>query len=451
MLGLYLGAFLGMLSETSMNIALPSLMDYFSISAGLAQWMVVGYMLAIGIVLPFVGILLKWVSAKILAQAALTSFLAGAIVSALAPSFPILLAGRMLQGIGTGIILPTLFSAIIHVFPPKRIGAANGVAGLVIMFAPVIGPTAAGILIASYSWRSIFVVFAIVAFIALALTTLFFVNPMTQSKHPLDALSAIASVVGFGSLVCGVSLLSEQGFSPLVIGLIVVGIVVIALYSRRQLRISHPILDVAILGNPNFRTSALIVTLSFTCTLACMYIVPLELQRGLGLDSSTAGILMLPAGIINALFSLIAGRLYDRTGATPLVRTGVVVTLVGIAMFALIGTSTHVAFFVAAHVVIMIGIPLIQQSAQSAALSSLPRNQASDGSTILNTLQQVCGAIGTAIATCLIGLGTAKTADPAQGFVDGSRLGYAFAAVLVILALILSFTNKQTKKIDVAA
>ena len=162
MLGLYVGAFLGMLSETSMNIALPDLCDTFGITTGIAQWMVVGYMLAIGIVLPCVGFLLKWVKAKTLVLVALSCFLVGSLLSAVAPAFALVLAGRIIQGIGTGIVLPTMYAAIMRVFPPQKIGAANGVAGLVIMFAPVIGPTLAGLIIGAFSWRAIFMLFAVV-------------------------------------------------------------------------------------------------------------------------------------------------------------------------------------------------------------------------------------------------------------------------------------------------
>lgn len=248
MLGLYIGAFLGMLSETSMNIALPDLMDEFSVSSGTAQWMVVGYMLAIGVVLPCVGFMLKWIKAKTLVLFALTCFLVGALVCTVATGFPVLLAGRIVQGISTGIVLPTMYAAIMRVFPPHKIGAANGVAGLVIMFAPVIGPTLAGALIGALSWRAIFALFAVVAVIALACTAAFFVTPIERTRPAVDMLSIVASALGFGCLVAGVSLISDMGFSVAVVGLLVIGVVVLALYAYRQLHIADPLLDLRALA-----------------------------------------------------------------------------------------------------------------------------------------------------------------------------------------------------------
>ena len=448
MLGLYIGAFLGMLSETSMNIALPALMDTFGVSSGTAQWMVVGYMLAIGIVLPFVGLMLKWVNTRTLALFALGCFLVGALISTFAVNFPMLLAGRIIQGVCTGIALPTLYAVIMRVFPMSQIGAANGVAGLVVMFAPVIGPTISGMLIGMFSWRAIFAMFAIVAAVAIACTAATLINPIEVTRPKIDMISVVASVIGFGGLVAGVSMISDMGFSPMVIVLLAVGIVVLAFYAYRQLHMDSPILDLRALGIAAFRTPAIMVTLSFTCTLALMYLVPQELQRGLGLSSTLAGLLMLPGGIVNAVCSLMAGRLYDRKGATLLVRVGAVVAIIGDVMLLAMGVGTSTAFFVLAHVVLMIGIPLIQQSAQSAALKGLPRELATDGSTILNTMQQVVAAIGSAVATCLLGLGesnytAAGGTDAAQGFVNGSRYGYVFALVLVVIVLAMSFLLRE--------
>lgn len=375
---------------------------------------------------------------------ALACFLAGSVLSAVAPIFPLVLAGRIIQGVGTGIVLPTMYAAIMRVFPPMKIGAANGVAGLVIMFAPVIGPTLSGLLIGAFSWRAIFALFAIVAIAAIICTAAFFITPIETTRPKVDMPSVIASIIGFGCLVAGISLVADMGFSPLVITLLVVGVLVIACYAYRQLHIDNPVLELRALGIATFRIPALMVTCSFACTLAIMYLAPQELQRGLGLSTSMAGMLMLAGGIINAICSFATGRMYDKVGARPLVRAGAVVAIIGSVLFLVIGVTTAPAFFVLAHVVFMIGIPLMQQSAQSAALKGLPRELAADGSTILNTMQQVCGAIGTAAATCLLGMGAG--ASEAQSFVAGSRYGYVFGLVLVVIVFMFSFFLKEGRE-----
>ena len=293
-------------------------------------------------------------------------------------------------------------------------------------------------------------------------------NQTTHQK--IDILSIIASVIGFGGLVAGISLVADQGFSPLVISLLIIAILVLAFYIHRQLTITNPILDLKALAIPTFRTPAIMVTLSFACTLAFMYLVPQELQNGLGMNSQLAGLLMLPAGIVNAICSFVVGRLYDRIGAKKLVFIGGIITLIAGALFLLINATTAGWFFVLAHVLLMIGIPFIQQSTQSAALAGLPRELAGDGSTIMNTLQQVFGAISTSMATILLSLGSSAAAGKAsstasgsassletrQAFVVGSRYGYAWGLLLIVIVLILAiwlYEDRQShlEAVDVSA
>ncbi|WP_240541558.1 MDR family MFS transporter [Bifidobacterium callimiconis] len=442
MLGLYLGAFLGMLSETAMNIALPSLMETFGVTAGTAQWLVVGYMLVIGVVLPFVGLLLKWFRAKNLLIVALAAFLIGSLISGLAPTFPVLLAGRMIQGISTGLVLPMMFSVLLEVFPKNKIGAAMGTTTLIIMFAPAVGPTLSGFFIGMFSWRWIFYFFAVVAAVALACALVFMVNPYELTRPRIDAFSCLTSVIGFGGLVLGVSLISEFGMSPAVIGILIVGVIAVALYSRRQLRMDVPVIDLRAFAIPQFTTGAIVVMMNFGITLCAMYLMPQEIQNGMGVPAAMAGLVMLPGGVINAVVSLLSGRLFDAIGPKILVRSGLVVSVIGLALLMLAGTTSSVGYIIAAHVVLMIGVPLTMSPAQSTALAALPPQLATDGSTIINTLQQVWGAIATAVATVLLGAGQTRAmavgADSDQAFVTGSRFGFAFAVALACIGLIAS-------------
>lgn len=171
MMGLYLGGFTGMFSETSLNIALPQLSAAFGVETAVMQWMVVGYMLVIGIVLPFASLLMKWFSVRKLTLFALGAFFVGSVISGAAPSFEIMLAGRLVQGIGTGLILPMMFAVVLEVFPPVKIGAVMGLTALIIMFAPAIGPTLSGILLGAFSWRAIFFAFAVVLAVAMVFGT----------------------------------------------------------------------------------------------------------------------------------------------------------------------------------------------------------------------------------------------------------------------------------------
>lgn len=153
MVAMLLGAFVGMLSETSLNIALPKLMLSLNVNMATIQWLVTGYMLIIGIILPLSSLISKWFTSRQIVVFGLCAFILGSVISACATGFPVVLVGRMIQGIGTGLILPLMFAVAMQIFPPQKLGAVLVICALVIMFAPAIGPTITGIILAKLSWR----------------------------------------------------------------------------------------------------------------------------------------------------------------------------------------------------------------------------------------------------------------------------------------------------------
>lgn len=451
MAGLYIGAFIGMFSETSLNIALPVLTEEFGVGTSLMQWLVTGYMLVIGLVLPFTGILLKWFSARRLTCFALGAFFAGSLISGIAPNFAILLAGRLIQGIGTGLVLPTMFAIVLEVFPPSKLGGAMGLTALIIMFAPAIGPTLSGFVLSALSWRWLFFIFAILLFIGLVLAYKYMVDPYELTRPHIDLLSCLTSCAGFGGIVLGAGLASSFGWlSAPVIAALVIGVICFAVYVRRQLGMENPVLNLKAFGNRQFATGAVLVMVNFGITLSSMYLFPQYLQNGVGLAVAMTGMIMLPGGIINALVSFGSGRLYDRIGAFLPVKLGFGLSVIGAVMLLFTTKESSIAYIIACHLILMVGVPLAMSPAQSNALNSLPPQLGADGSTIINTMQQVFGAIATAIATSLLGIGQSvyldsTGADSAQAFTNGAHYGFAFTLVLALIGLIVSFGVKRSK------
>lgn len=453
MVAMLLGAFVGMLSETSLNIALPKLMLSLHVNMAMIQWLVTGYMLVIGIILPLSSIISKWFTTRQVIIFGLTSFIVGAVISACAGIFPGVLIGRMIQGIGTGLILPLMFAVAMQIFPPQKLGAVLGICALVIMFAPAIGPTLTGLILAKLSCRWIFWLF--IPFLALALifaiTSLDNVNNITKPR--VDWPSIIESAVGFSGLVIGASLSSRDGWlSVPVLLALVVGVIVLGFYVHRQLHLTEPILNLKLFKISAFRTGALLVMLDFGVILSAMYLLPNYLQNGLLIPVALTGIIMLPGGVINAVTSALAGRLYDNIGAKKPVMIGLVIALIGIIMFACTSEHSSVGYIIAAHVILMIGCPLAMAPAQTSSLNSLNGLESADGSTILNTLQQIVGALATAFATSFLELGQKNiNGTAAIKFTNGFHYGIYFTLVLVVIALILSFRlqNRAKKTQDI--
>lgn len=444
-LGLMIGSFVGMFSETALNIALPSLMTALHVTQGTVQWLVTGYMLVIGICMPLSSLITKWFTTKRIVLFALGAFIVGAVISAAATVFPLVLFGRMIQGIGTGIVLPLMFSVALQIFPPYKLGTIMGLAALVIMVAPAVGPTITGLILAKFTWHYIFGLFVPILLIAFILAAIGLDNIYPQTKVPVDWLSIVASTIGFAGIVMGASMASDLGWlSWQVLLALVIGIVALVFYSRRQLKLAQPMLNLRIFKTKQFTVGTLLVMLDFGIILASMYLLPMYLQRVIGLPVALTGIVMLPGGVINAVVSGIAGRLYDRHGAKWLARIGFIIAGIGVLILFFSDAHSRIAWLIFGHVVLMIGAPLAMSPVQTYGLSSLKGATSADGSAVMNTLQQVVGAVSTAIATSLIAMGSSRQAGVA-GLTSGSHAGFIFVLLLVIVALIVTsqIENKQ--------
>ena len=432
-LPLMLGAFVGMFSETALNIALPQLMKALAVGQSSIQWLVTGYMLVIGIVLPLSSLLTKWFTTKQLVISGLVFFIMGSLISGFGVSFSMVLVGRMIQGVGTGIILPLMFTVAMLVFPPNKLGSVNGILALVIMFAPAIGPTITGFILAMGSWRDIFYTFVLFLVIALVIAIFSVENVNEITKPKIDFLSIILSIIGFSGW------LSIQ-----VLGCLIVGIIALVFYVRRQLKLNVPILNMKVFKHYNFTLGAGLVMIDFGIILSAMYLLPQYLQNGLLVAVALTGIIMLPGGLVNALVSAVAGRMYDNFGAKWPTRIGFLIAFVGAFLLSIVTTSSPIWYVILAHIILMIGTPLAMSPAQTSALNSLKGIESADGSAILNTMQQIVGALATALATSFLTLGRNSVSESeAFRFTNGVHYGMYFTIALTVVGFIIALFVKD--------
>ena len=448
-LGLLIGGFVGMLSETSLNIALPVLMANLHISISTVQWLVTGYMLVIGIILPLSSLLTRWFTTRQLTIFALLDFAIGALISAFAPNFVVLLIGRMIQGIATGIIVPLMFTVATLIYPPYKLGIAMGMMSMVIMLAPAIGPTLTGLILGVLTWRWIFLLFIPFLLIGLGIAIKFLPNTAKITRPKIDIISVLLSTFSFGALVVGVSLISSYGWtSPVVISIIILAIILLIIYINRQIKLKDPILNFRIFKIAAFRIGTILVMLDFGIILSSMYLLPMFWQKGLAISVALTGLVMLPGGIANAVVSAISGRLFNRLGVRKLASVGFLISIVGIIMLICTSSHSHVWYVILAHIILMIGAPLAMSPSQTYGLNALSHEVSSDGSTIMNTFQQIVGAIATAIATSLLSLGQILSHNHVQtiAFTHGVHLGLYFTLLLAIIALLISLTIKNNSQ-----
>lgn len=441
-LPLMLGAFVGMFSETALNIALPQLMKALAVGQSSIQWLVTGYMLVIGIVLPLSSLLTKWFTTKQLVISGLVLFIIGQLISGFGISFSMVLVGRMIQGVGTGIILPLMFTVAMLVFPPNKLGSVNGILALVIMFAPAIGPTITGFILAMGSWRDIFYTFVLFLVIALVIAIFSVENVNEITKPKIDFLSIILSIIGFSGLIAGTSFASHAGW----LSIQVLGCLIIALifYVRRQLKLNVPILNMRVFKHYNFTLGAVLVMIDFGIILSAMYLLPQYLQNGLLVAVALTGIIMLPGGLVNALTSALAGRMYDNFGAKWPTRIGFLIAFIGAFLLSIVTTNSPIWYVILAHIILMIGAPLAMSPAQTSALNSLKGIESADGSAILNTMEQIVGALATALATSFLTLGRNSVGgSEAFRFTNGVHYGMYFTIALTVVGFIIALFVKD--------
>ena len=451
-----IAGFIGLFSETALNMALNSLIGDFGIQETTVQWLTTGYLLTLGILVPVSGLILQWFSTRQLFIVSLGFSIIGTFIAAISPTFAFLMIARVVQAIGTALMLPLMFNTILLIVPPHKRGKVMGLLGLVIMFAPAIGPTLSGLILQSLSWHWIFWISLPFFVIALIFGFYFMQNVSTLTKPKIDILSIVLSTIGFGGVVYGFSSAGGGGWGePIVIISISVGTLALLTFIIRQLKMSQPMLNLRAFHYPMFVVGLLLVLACMMIILSSMILLPLYLQTSLALSTFAAGLLLLPGGIINGLLSPVMGSLFDRFGPKWLVIIGLVLVLASLSGFSTIDLETSSAFIVSMHIIIMVGVSMIMMPAQTNGLNQLPRELYPDGTAIMNTLQQVSGAIGTAVAISILSSGTedfmknvldpTNPLNPILAFTSGVRDAFMFAIVVAIVGFIISFFIKRVK------
>ncbi|MET3505232.1 DHA2 family lincomycin resistance protein-like MFS transporter [Halalkalibacter oceani] len=456
MISLIIGAFFAILNETLLNVAFTDLMNDLQVSTATVQWLSTGFLLVVGILIPVTALLLQWFTTRQLFLGAMTLFTIGTVICGIAPTFSFLLIGRLIQASGTGLLIPVMMNTVLVLFPPDKRGGAMGMIGLVIMFAPAIGPTLSGVIVESLNWRWLFFIVIPFALFSIAFAALYLKNITDITKPKVDITSIILSTVGFGGIVFGFSSAGEGSHgwaSPEVYLTIIAGAIALILFVIRQLRLEDPLLDMRAFLSPMFSLATVLVIIVMMTMFSTMIILPLFLQGGLALSAFVAGLALLPGGILNGFISPLCGRIFDKFGPKVLLIPGGALLVIVMWLFTNVTTSTSVFQFIVLHSLLMIAVAMIMMPAQTNGLNQLPRKYYPHGSAIINTLVQVGGAIGIALFISILASGQARylssvgdtTANiEAAALTAGVQSTFSIGLIFAILAFILTLFMKRT-------
>lgn len=440
---LLVATFVVILNETIMNVALQRLMVDLGVTAPTVQWLSTGFMLTMAIVIPTTGFILQRLSTRAVFMLAMGLFSSGTLLAALAPGFEILLLARIVQAAGTAIMLPLLMTTILTLVPVSRRGFVMGNVSIAISVAPAMGPTVSGLILEHFSWRFLFVFVLPIALAAFAIGARFLTNIGEKEKTRLDVLSVLLTVPAFGGIVYGLSQIGGEGGpgSPALIALAVGAIAMVA-FVLRQLRLQKseaPLLDLRAFTFRMFTVSVLLLVVAMIALFGSVILLPLYLQEIRGLSSLETGLTLLPGGLAMGLLGPFIGRLFDKVGPLPLTVTGSSLLVVALFQFSLLDAGTPVGWIVTLHVGLSLGLALIFTPAFTTGLNPLPPHLYSHGSAIMNTLQQVAGAAGTALLVSIYAVVSASA-----GMVAGMHAAFLTASVIAVAAVVLAALMRKT-------
>lgn len=402
---LMIGAFVGFLNNTLLNVALPSIMVDLHVNTSTVQWSTTGYMLVNGILIPTTAFLIEKYSVRRLFLVAISLFTIGTIVAGYAPVFSVLLAGRMLQASGSAIMMPLLMNVMLVSFPVERRGAAMGVFGLILMFAPAIGPTLSGWIVEHYDWRMLFHFIAPIAIACLIIGFFLLKDKKKTVPIHLDIFSVILSSIGFGGILYGFSSAGNKGWSsPQVYITIIIGVLSLAFFIVRQQRQERPLLSFNVFKYPMYSLGVAITMVVNMAMFSGILLLPIYTQTVRGFTPMQAGLMMLPGAIVNAAMSPVNGRLFDKFGGRILAATGLCITTITTYMLSQLTFETTYYHLMLIHAVRMFGMSMVMMPVQTNGLNQLPRKYYPHGTAMNNTLNQVSGAIGTSLLTTVMSI-----------------------------------------------
>lgn len=442
-------SFSGVIIETSMNIAFPTLMKEFNLATNTVQWLTSIYLLTISIIVPLSANLKAHFKTKKLFITANLLYLSGLIIGACAPNFEFLLLGRIVEGLGTGIALPLMFNIIMEQVPKSRVGVMMGIGNMITGIAPALGPTFGGLVVTHLGWRWIF--YIMIPFILISLVLgIGGIRQKSQLREvKFDLLSMLLIAIFFIGMILGFSNLSTGNyFSFNCLGAILIALVSLGLLVYRSNRINDPVLDLNLFKNKFFAAHAIGFFLIQIISLGNAFLLPNYIQLVNGDSALIAGLVVLPAGFAGAFLAPFGGSLLDRYGARKPILIGSSFMLLELLIFTIFTSNLSNLLILFIYIFYMGGMGMMMGCVMTDALDHLEKSEVTQGNAILNTLQEFAGAVGTSTTAAFVAFAQRKAGSKgAIPTAHGTHLAYIFLLVLVliIIAIFMKYTQVRNK------
>lgn len=443
------GTLLAVLNQTLLSPALPAIMADTQVDATTVQWLTSAYSLVEAVVIPLSAYLIGRFPTKKLFIFGMSIFAIGSFLAAIAPVFAVLLLGRMCQAVATGIAMPMVFTVILLIFPREKRGSAMGIVSLAIGFAPAIGPSISGLLVDSVGWRALFLLVCALA-IVIVLFAIFLLESYGEFEPTsFDKPSVVLCSLGLLSLLYGLSSITSAEVIALPLALIVVGVILLIFFVRRQLKLEVPLLKVSILKTRNYALTVGIVAGLQAALVGTGVLLPIYLQNLLGISALETGIIMLPGAVIGAILGYFAGRWFDKFGPRKVIIPCAFILLLGGCGLIAFSLDTPIPFIIAVYTCLSVGITGTITPINTWGINSLDNSVIQHANALSNTLNQVGASLGTAILVSLSATSTFLFPDmpTLEQTMMGDRIVFCFTALLMIAVFItIVVAVKDNKK-----
>ncbi len=427
------GTFTMSISQSALSTAYPAFMRSFHLGASTVAWLTTGFMLVMSLMIPVSPWLLSNMKFKHLFQSVVAVFALGTLLCIWAPSFPLLMTGRLLEAVAVGIIFPSYQTVMLTITPQERRGAVMGVAGLVMGSALAVGPIISGVLLTWFPWRALFALFFIIAIAVFVVSFVTIKDVMPLQPNQLDWLSVVLAA-SFPALLYVLSSATNQGMTATLGIITVLGCMGAIWFVRRQLNQERPILQLRVFATRLFTQSVLMTGISYIALIVTTIIMPLYFQNVLHVSPLVSGLSLVPAAVGLSLLNPRAGKMLDRLGPRKVALTGMTLIVIGFTLMTLLVGHLPLWLAIICAMVTEAGNAFVMMPSVTAGANALPRDLIADGTAVTTTVRQLLGSLGVAVATMILQTVQQGTGSAVSGF----RATFASFALVGVVGWLLA-------------
>ena len=443
------GCLLVVLNYTLLAPALPVIMHEMDVNETQVQWLTSIYAMVEAVVIPLNAFLLGRFPVRKLFAGGFVLFAVASAAAAIAPSFGLLLLARVLQATATGVAMPMVWTLVLIMTPRENRGTVMGLVGLVISFAPAIGPPASGAIIDALGWRMLFAIVACISVLVVVLTLVLLENREGFERTSFDIPSILLSSAGMLALLYGLSTCTSSATPALSFLLMAMGAALLAVFVRRQGKLEVPMLRVETLATRRFRIAVIVCFLLEGALIAIDVLLPLFLQNSLGCTPTVTGFAMAPAAIAGAVSGIVAGRVFDKRGVRGIAILGAVLLFASAVALCFCGADASIIFIAVVYMVETVGWQFISTPTNTWGINSLPNEHIQHGNALMSTMMQVGSSFGTAALVSLTAFGplAAPGGDAAAMQLAGYHVAFIGVAIMMgVVGLTVAFHVRNKSK-----